>query len=133
MNIEELGKKIIESAVEVHSQLGPGLLESSYERCLVHELVLRGINFERQKRQPIQYKGIELDEGYRVDLLVEKQIIVELKAADFIKDLHVAQLFTYLRHSGCKLGYLLNFNVAVMTDGIKRIVNELPQAPSKRV
>lgn len=127
MEIEELGRRIIGAAIEVHKVLGPGLLESTYERCLAHELILAGIRIERQKIQPICYKGFELDEGYRLDILVDSRIILELKVVDTLNDLHTAQLLTYLKLSGCHLGYLINFNVIKLKNGIKRIVHELPE------
>lgn len=127
MDIEELGKAIISSAIEVHKELGPGLLESTYERCLFHELTLRGIMVERQKSQPIEYKGLQIDEGYRLDLLVDRQIILELKVVDKINDIHYAQLLTYLKLSSCKLGFLINFNTTLLKHGLKRVVNGLPE------
>jgi len=127
MNLEALGHKIIGAAIEVHRELGPGLLEGTYERCLLHELKLRGIHAQRQTPQPIRYKGLEIDEGYRIDLLVEDLIIVELKAVHSLVNLHIAQLLTYLRLSNTRLGFLINFNVPVLTDGIKRIVNGLEE------
>lgn len=128
--MKELSEKIIGAAIEVHKVLGPGLLESTYERCLLHELVLRGIQAERQKKQSIQYKGLEIDEGYRMDILVEGRIILELKAVDRLNDIHTAQLLTYLKLSGCQLGYLMNFNVKLLKDGLKRIVNDYAESPS---
>ena len=125
--MNDLSERIIGAAIEVHRVLGPGLLESTYERCLVHELMLQGIRAERQKKQPIYYKGLELDEGYRIDVLVEGKIILELKVVDHLNDVHTAQLLTYLKLSGCTLGYLINFNVRLLKDGIKRIVNEHPE------
>ena len=122
--MSELSEKIIGAAIEVHRVLGPGLLESTYERCLVHELALRGIQVERQRKQPIHYKGLEIDEGYRIDILVEGKVILELKVVDHLNNIHIAQLLTYLKLSGCSLGYLINFNVKLLKDGIKRIVNE---------
>ncbi|MDQ8199798.1 GxxExxY protein [Pelagicoccus enzymogenes] len=123
METEELTSQIMGAAIEVHKELGPGLLESTYERCLVHELTLRGIKTERQKAQPINYKGLKLDEGYRLDVLVESKIILELKVVDSLNDIHTAQLLTYLKLSNLNLGYLLNFNVLQMKQGIKRLVN----------
>ncbi len=125
VDLQELGKTIIGAAIEVHRELGPGLLESSYERCLVHELGLRGIDAERQRPQPISYKGLELEEGYRIDILVKGNVVLELKAVESINNLHIAQLLTYLKLSNCRLGYLINFNVPVLKNGIKRIVNQL--------
>ncbi|NCC60084.1 MAG: GxxExxY protein [Verrucomicrobiae bacterium] len=127
MDIEVLGNKIIGAAIEVHRELGPGLFESTYERCLVHELKLQGIHAEAQKKQPIIYKGLEIDEGYRIDILVEGSVVLELKVVDQFNDIHMAQLLTYLKMSKCKLGFLLNFKVSMMKDGIKRVVNQLPE------
>lgn len=120
--MQKITEKIIGASIEVHKELGPGLLESTYERCLVHELTLQGIHTERQKRQPVYYKGLEIDEGYRIDILVEDKIVLELKVVDQLNKLHAAQLLTYLKLSGCSLGYLFNFNVDLMKNGIKRIV-----------
>jgi GxxExxY protein len=125
MDINELSSKIIGAAIEVHKKLGPGLLESVYEECICHELSLRGISFERQKPLPVVYKGKKLDCGYRLDIVVEKAIILELKSCEKIEPIHRAQLLTYLKLSGLNLGLLLNFNTPVMRDGIVRIVNEL--------
>ena len=125
MEIEKIGKQVVDASIEVHRELGPGLLESTYERCLFHELSLRGIHCERQKTQPIFYKGLELDEGYRLDLLVERKVVLELKVVDSLNDVHFAQLLTYLKLSNLELGFLLNFNVALMKDGIRRVVNNL--------
>ena len=125
MDINELSSKIIGAAIEVHKALGPGLLESAYEECLCHEFGLRGLSNERQKPLPVIYKGVELDCGYRLDIVVENAIILELKSCEKIEPIHKAQLLTYLKLSGLKLGLILNFNVALMRDGIVRIVNEL--------
>ena len=127
MEINELSSKIIGAAIEVHKTLGPGLLESAYEECLCHELSLRGLSFERQKPLSVTYKKKKLDCGYRLDLVVEKAIILELKSCEKIEEIHKAQLLTYLKLSGLKLGLLLNFNVPVMRDGIVRIVNNLKE------
>jgi GxxExxY protein len=127
MDINELSSKIIGAAIEVHKALGPGLLESVYEECLGHELRLRGFSFERQKPLPVTYKGKQLDCGYRLDLVVEKAIIVELKSCERIEPIHRAQLLTYLKLSGLQLGLLLNFNTLVMRDGIVRVVNKLKE------
>ena len=125
MDINELSRKIIGAAIEVHKALGPGLLESAYEECLCHEFGLKGLSNERQKPLPVIYKGRELDCGYRLDVVVENAIILELKACERIEPIHQAQLLTYLKLSGLKLGLLLNFNIAVMKDGIVRVVNNL--------
>jgi len=127
MDINKLSSKIIGAAIDVHKALGAGLLESAYEECLCHELTLRGLSSERQKRLSVWYKGVKLDCGYRLDVVVEKTVILELKACEEIKTIHKAQLLTYLRLSGLNLGLILNFNVPVMRDGIVRIVNELAE------
>ena len=119
---KNLTEKIMGVAIEVHRHLGPGLLESAYEECLCRELELRGLSFERQKPLPLEYKGIKLDCGYRIDIVVENKVILELKCVDAIAPVHEAQLLTYLRLSGLKVGLILNFYVAVMKDGIKRLV-----------
>jgi GxxExxY protein len=120
-----LSNEIIGAAIEVHRHLGPGLLESAYEECLCHELGDRKILFERQEPLPIAYKGRTLDCGYRLDLVVEGLVILELKAVDHLEPIHRAQLLTYLKLSKLKLGILINFNVPILTAGIKRIVNKL--------
>lgn len=127
MDINRLSSKVIGSAIEVHKVLGPGLLESSYEECICYELELRGLSFERQKPLALNYKGLELGTGYRLDVVVEKAIILELKSCDKIEPIHKAQLLTYLKLSGLSLGLLLNFNVTLMRDGIIRLVNELKE------
>ena len=127
MDINQLSSKIIGAAIEVHKHLGPGLLESAYEECLCHELGIRGIKFDRQKPLPVEYKGRKLDCGYRLDILVEDMIILELKSCEKIEPIHKAQLLTYLKLSGLKLGLLLNFNTEVMKDGIVRVVNKLQE------
>jgi len=123
--VEELDRvteAIIGASIDVHRELGPGLLESTYEACLAYELVQRGLKVERQKPLPVVYKGLKLDIGYRVDLLVEDRVIVELKAVDRLEPIHEAQLLSYLRLSGCKVGLLINFNVRVLRDGLKRLI-----------
>ena len=124
-DINKLSSIIIGSAIEVHKALGPGLLESAYEGCICHELSLVGLSLERQKPLAVRYKGTNLDCGYRLDVVVENAIILELKACEKIEPIHKAQLLTYLKLSGFKLGLLLNFNVPLMRDGIVRIVNGL--------
>ena len=119
---KELSGVIVSSAIEVHKQLGPGLLESAYEECLCRELYLREISFERQKPLPLEYKGINLDCGYRLDLLVEQRIIVEIKAVAELAPIHEAQMLTYLKLAGIKVGLLINFNERVLKSGIKRLV-----------
>jgi len=128
MDINELSSKIIGAAIEVHKTLGPGLLESAYEECLCHELNFRGLSFERQKLLPLDYKGKRLDCGYRLDIVVEKVIRLELISFEKIEPIHRAQLLTYLKLSGLCLGLILNFNVSVMKDGIVRVVNELEES-----
>ena len=118
----DLTERILAAAYEVHSSLGPGLLESAYEACLAHELTTRGIAFRRQLELPIRFKDEQIDAGYRLDLLVEDLVIVELKAVDKLLPIHEAQLLTYLKLSGRRVGLLLNFNAIQLRDGIKRRV-----------
>ena len=125
MKINDISSQVIGAAIEVHKTLGPGLLESVYEECLCHELELRYIPFKSQEELPIDYKGTKLSAGYRLDLVIDQQLIVELKACDGLLPIHEAQLLTYLRLAGFKLGLLINFNVPILKDGIKRIVNNL--------
>ncbi|MDE3136929.1 MAG: GxxExxY protein [Acidobacteriota bacterium] len=122
MTENELSNQIIGSAIDVHRTLGPGLLESAYEECLAHEMSQRGIPFDRQKPLPVIYRGLKLECGYRADFLVDGKVIVELKAVDALAPIHDAIVLTYLRMSGCKVGLLLNFNVPILRDGIKRLV-----------
>ena len=119
---EELTHEIRGAAMEVHKELGPGLLESAYEECMCHELSIRGLAFQRQVVLPVVYKGIKLDCGYRLDLVVEDKVVLELKSVQQITPLHEAQLLTYLRLSGKKVGLLMNFNTVLIKDGIKRMV-----------
>ncbi|MBC7223378.1 MAG: GxxExxY protein [Anaerolineae bacterium] len=119
---EPLSRQVIGCAIEVHRHLGPGLLESTYEQCLAHELSLAGIPFELQVPLPVEYKGLRLDCGYRVDLLVGRQIIVELKSVDQLLPIHTAQILTYMRLARIPVGLLINFNVELLKDGIKRFV-----------
>jgi GxxExxY protein len=116
---------IVGAAIEVHRELGPGLLESAYEQALAHELGLRGLRFERQLKLPVSYKGVDLSDCYRIDLLVEQLVVVEIKAVEALGAIHEVQLLTYLRFSEKRLGMLLNFNVRSMKYGIKRVVNKL--------
>ena len=125
MDENKLSNKIVGAAIEVHRTLGPGLLESTYEECLCHELSLEQIPFERQAMLPIVYKGNRLDCGYRVDIIVDNKVILELKYVAERQPIHKAQLLTYLKLSGLKLGLLLNFNVLQMKDGINRLVKGL--------
>ena len=125
MVISGLTEKIIGAAIEVHKALGPGLLESTYEGCLEHELSLAGISFERQVPLPVSYKSLQLDCGYRLDFLIEKMVVLELKAVEGLQPIHEAQLLTYLKLGGWPIGLLINFNVPVLKNGIKRMVNNL--------
>jgi GxxExxY protein len=127
---EELNKiteKIIGAAVAVHRELGPGLLESAYEACLAYELTQSGLSVERQKGLPMKYREVVLDCGYRMDLLVEDSVVVEVKAIENMLPVHEAQLLSYLRMSGHKVGLLINFNVRTLVAGIRRVVNGFPE------
>nr|VFJ63503.1 MAG: GxxExxY protein [Candidatus Kentron sp. FW] len=125
MRINELTQEIIGGAIEVHRALGPGLLESAYEMALCHELHLRHIPFQRQLALPLEYKGIHLDCGYRLDLIVADRAVVEVKAVERLLAVHEAQILTYLRLGGWHVGLLINFNVPVLREGIRRIVLDL--------
>ena len=120
---ELLTGQIIGAAIEVHKQLGPGLLESTYQACLCRELELRGISFECQKPLPLEYKGVRLECGYRIDLLVAGLVIVEIKSVEALAPIHEAQVLTYLKLTGIQIGLLINFNVVVLKDGIRRLVH----------
>jgi GxxExxY protein len=122
---ENIGHALIGAAIKVHSALGPGLLESAYEACLVYELEKLRFRVRQQVPIPIRYEELSIDNGYRIDLLVEDSVVVELKAIEHILPVHRGQLLSYLRLGGFKLGYLLNFNVPLMRDGITRLVNGL--------
>ena len=133
MNVNRVTDQVIGAAIAVHGFLGPGLLESTYEACLAHELVQRHLHVERQKALPIIYKGVQIDCGYRLDLLVEDQVIVELKAVRNLEPIHEAQVLSYLRLSGCHVGLLINFHVRRLSHGVRRLVSRLPNpfsAPS---
>jgi GxxExxY protein len=121
--LDQLTERIIGAAIEVHRVTGPGLLESAYEECLCYELSRLGIEFKRQVQMPVPYKGLKLDCGYRLDLLVEDSVIVELKVVDHLLPVHSAQILTYLKLSGRKVGLLMNFNEPVLKDGLKRLAN----------
>jgi len=123
MDIEEIAKTIVDSAIKVHRALGPGLLESAYQQCLAYELRKRGLRVDCEVTLPIVYDGQQIDAGYRVDMLVEECLIIENKAVDQILPIHQAQLLTYLKLRDCRLGFILNWNVRLMKDGIKRMVN----------
>jgi GxxExxY protein len=120
MDLNNMTEQVIGGAIEVHRALGPGLLESAYEECLCGEMMIRSIPFERQKALPVIYKGISLDCGYRIDLLVANALVVEIKAVSSLEPVHEAQLLTYLRLGGWKLGMLINFNVSILKQGIRR-------------
>ena len=123
METNELTKATIGAAIEVHRGLGPGLLESAYEECLCRELHLRHIPFERQVELPLVYKNVALDCGYRIDILVAERVVIELKAVDTLTPLHEAQLLTYLKLGGWQVGLLINFNVPILRDGVRRLVH----------
>ena len=125
MELNDISQEVIGAAIEVHRVLGPGLLESTYEVCLAHELQCRTIRHARQVTLPVRYKGVWLDCGYRLDLLIEEQVIIELKSIEAVLPIHRAQLLTYLKLTGCKLGLLINFNVPTLHKGVERIVNRL--------
>ena len=125
MSENEISSKIIGAAIEVHKQLGPGLLESTYETCLAYELKEMGLDVKQQQALPVVYKEVKLDAGYRIDLLIENKVIVEIKSVEALADIHTAQLLTYLKLKDLKLGLLINFNSVRVVDGLKRIVNNL--------
>ncbi|MFM9882328.1 MAG: GxxExxY protein [Burkholderiales bacterium] len=123
MELNEISGAVVSGAFKIHTALGPGLLESVYEACLEYELQRGGFQFARQRELPVRYEGIELPCGFRLDLIVEERMIVEVKAVERILPIHTAQLLTYLKLTGCQLGLILNFNVVHMRDGIKRIIS----------
>ncbi len=126
--LNALTEQIISAAIAVHHELGPGMLESAYEACLAYELITRGVSVERQKSLPVVYRGQTLDCGYRLDLLVEGAVVVEVKSVERFERVHAAQLLSHLRFSKCKVGLLINFNVKwLVQDGIKRVVNGFPE------
>jgi GxxExxY protein len=125
MEFNEVSGQVVNAAMKVHSVLGPGLLESAYEACLAHELRTRNLRVQTQIELPVRYEGIVIDAGYRIDMLVADAVLVELKAVERLMPIHEAQLLSYLKLSGRKLGLLINFNVVHLRDGIKRIVNGL--------
>ncbi len=130
MELNHLTEAVIGAAIAVHRELGPGLLESAYEACLAYELTDRGHMGERQKTLPIAYRGFKLDAGYRLDLLIDNQVIVELKAVERLDPIHEAQLLSYLKLSSLNVGLLINFNVRFLKDGIRRIVNNFIEPSS---
>ena len=125
MNENELSHLILQCAFTVHTELGPGLLESAYEECLYYELRKTGLNVEKQKPLPLIYEEVKLDVGYRIDIIVENKLIIEIKSVEALNDVHFAQLLTYLKLTNCKLGLLINFNVSLIKNGVKRVVNNL--------
>ncbi len=131
-HLDRITEQIIAAAILVHSRLVPGLLESAYEACLAHVISKRGFYVERQKQLPVIFDELRLDCGYRIDLLVERKVIVEIKAVESICPVHKAQLLSYLRLSGCRVGLLINFNVNMLRQGINRVVNNFPENNSTR-
>jgi GxxExxY protein len=122
LEINDITHEILDAAYTVHSELGPGLLESAYQACLVYELKKKGLKVEVEKPLPLVYRDIKLDYGYRIDILVEDKVVVELKTVDTFNDVHIAQVLTYLKLSGCKVGLLLNFYTKHLKNGIKRLI-----------
>jgi GxxExxY protein len=125
MTENELSKVVFNCALKVHQALGPGLLESAYEECLFYELKKIGLDVQKQKALPLVYEEVKLDVGYRIDIILENKLIIEVKSVEALNDVHFAQLLTYLKLTNCKLGLLINFNVTLIKNGIKRIVNNL--------
>ena len=125
MTENELSKIVFDCALKVHQNLGPGLLESAYEECLSYELKKIGVEVQKQKALPLIYEEVKLDIGYRIDIIVENKLILEIKSVEALNDVHFAQLLTYLKLTNCKLGMLINFNVDLIKNGIKRVVNNL--------
>lgn len=123
MEINQITEKILSCAFKVHTILGPGLLESAFEECLFYEIKKSQLHVEKQKSLPLVYFEVKLDAGYRIDLLVENKVIVELKSVEAINDVHLAQVLTYLKLSGCEVGLLINFNVKSLKNGIRRVIN----------
>lgn len=125
MTENEIAKKVFNTALKIHKELGPGLLESAYEECLFYELKKAGLLVQKQKPLPLIYKGVKMELGYRADLLIENKLIIEVKSVEALNDIHLAQVLTYLRLADCKLGLLINFNVVLIKNGFRRIVNNL--------
>jgi GxxExxY protein len=132
LEIDRITESIIGAAIDVHRELGPGLLESTYQACLAYELALRGLKVEREKAIDVTYKNSSIDCSYRVDLLVENCVIVEVKSAERLDPVHAAQVLTYLKLSGHQVGLLMNFNVVLLKDGVRRMVLGLPESPRHR-
>jgi GxxExxY protein len=127
--LDRITDSIIGAAIKVHRALGPGLLESAYEACLAFELIELGLKIERQKSVPVVYREVKLDCGYRADIIVEQAVIIEMKVVEHLAPIHKAQLLSYLKLTGCKVGLLINFNVKVLTAGVVRMVNNYPDTP----
>lgn len=123
VNENEIAKIVYEAGLKVYKALGPGLLESAYEECLYYELLQTGLKTEKQKALPLIYEEVKMEVGYRADLIIENKFIVEVKSVDALSDIHIAQVLTYLKLADCKLGFLINFNVLLFKDGVKRIIN----------
>ncbi len=123
MTEQEISKLVFDSALKVHKILGPGLLESAYEECLFYELKKSNLKVEKQKALPLIYEEVKLDIGYRIDIIIEDKFIVEIKAVESLNEVHLAQLLTYLKLTNCKLGLLINFNVKLLKDGVRRVIN----------
>jgi GxxExxY protein len=123
MNQNELSNKIIGAAIEVHNALGPGLLESAYKECLFYKLIQSGLHVEKEKAMPLVFESVKLECGYRIELLVENKVVIEIKSVEALNDIHLAQTLTYLKLGNYKLGLLLNFNVLKVKDGLRRIIN----------
>ena len=123
MTENEISKIVFESALKVHKALGPGLLESAYEECLFYELKKSNLKVEKQKALPLIYEEVKLDVGYRIDLMIEDKFIIEVKSVETLNDVHLAQVLTYLRLSDCRLGLLINYNVKLLKEGVRRVIN----------
>ena len=132
MDIELVAREIVDSAIKVHRTLGPGLFESTYQKCLTHELSSRGLQVKNELVLPITYDGVQIESGYRFDMLVEEMVVIENKTVDEVAPIHTTQLLTYLRLGGYRLGFLLNWKVVLLKDGIQRIINPTFQ-PSRRI
>jgi len=125
MTENEISKIIVDCAYKIHTRLGPGLIENTYQECLMYELLKHNLKVEKEKSLPVIYDDVKLNVGYRIDLLVENKMIIEIKSVESLNDIHLAQILTYLKLSKCKLGLLINFNVTLIKHGIKRVVNNL--------
>ena len=127
--LNKITETIIGVAINIHRALGPGLLESAYEVCMVYDLIQVGMKVEQQKPLPVVYRGVKLECGYRLDLMIENEVVVEIKSIDKLLPIHKAQLMSYLKLADCKVGLLINFNVELLKDGIQRVVNNFPDSP----